>query len=347
MKGNWRNSLGTALACTALLVVSASQGFADERVELRHATGLNPTYPLAAATTRFNEAIAEASGGEIEVKMFWGGSLGGFKEALDLASKGAADITDIVPGYFGSQLPLKGMTNAIPHTFFEPKQAMYALMELSETNADQIAEYERNNIKPLIYRYLGNYHFLCTEKVETLADLKGKKVRSFGSFIPKMFEELGIIPVNVIVTDAYEAMKRGSLDCNYASWNDHANWKHYEVAKYLVNVPMGGIAAYTDSINLDTFNALSPEHQQILVDAGREATDWMAERTDATLKASLQEMLDNGVELVEFQEVDELRAAVPDMVSLWKEFMVSRDVGDEAAAYADELMNAYNRRIAN
>lgn len=76
----------------------AAEGYSD--VTLRHATGLPQTYPMVVATERFNEQVTEQSGGKVKFQMFWGGSLGGMKEALDLVSKGAVDISDIVPGYF-------------------------------------------------------------------------------------------------------------------------------------------------------------------------------------------------------------------------------------------------------
>ncbi|WP_417426784.1 C4-dicarboxylate TRAP transporter substrate-binding protein [Hoeflea sp.] len=335
-----------ALAAAAAFAILPITGMASAedypKLTLTHATGLNENYPLAEATTRFNEQVAKESGGNIEIKMFWGGALGGLKEALDIVSKGAVDIADIVPGYFNTQLPLQSMTNALPHTFFDPNQAMYALVDMSENNPLQIKEFKDANVKPLIFRALGTYYFLCTKPVKTMEDFKGLKVRSFGAYMPKMMEALGATPVNVVISDAYEAMKRGSLDCTYSPGSDHAAFKLYEVAKNLINLPMGGIAAYTDSMNLAKFNSLDKNTQDLLVRAGKDATDWWASQVDANEKAAIDTMLADGVQWVEFEETDKFRAVMPDMLSLWQQSMTERGLEDVGKQYSEALMGYYN-----
>ncbi|MAY87881.1 MAG: hypothetical protein CML02_14325 [Pseudooceanicola sp.] len=331
-----------AAALTAGLGQSlAAEDYSD--VTLRHATGLPQTYPMVVTTERFNEQVTEQSDGKVKFQMFWGGSLGGMKEALDLVSKGAVDISDIVPGYFISQLPLYSMTNAIPHTFMEPAAAIEALVEMGKTNESQIAEYEANNIKPLIFRALDNFYFLCTQPVKTMDDFKGLKVKSFGNYIPKMLEAIGATPVNVIVADAYEAMKRGSLDCTYSSFPDMEAYKLHEVAKYIVDVPMGGIVAYSDSMNLDAFNKLTPDTQALLTRIGEEVTLWWNEQSEADSARAKEAMLAAGAEMVAFDNPEALHAAVPDMVALWVQAMEDRGMGDEGKAYAEALMAAYDK----
>lgn len=335
-----------ALTMAATMSIAAFVGSASAedypKLTLTHATGLNESYPLAQATIYFNDMVEKESGGNIQVKMFWGGALGGLKEALDIVSKGAVDISDIVPGYFSTQLPLQSMTNALPHTFFDPTQAMYALAYMSDHNELQMKEFTDNNVKPLIYRALGTYYFLCTKPVKTMEDFKGLKVRSFGAYMPKMMEVLGATPVNVVISDAYEAMKRGSLDCTYSPGSDHAAFKLYEVAKNLINVPMGGIAAYTDTMNLTKFNSLDKPTQDLLVRAGKEATDWWAAQVDENEQAAIKEILAGGAQWVEFDETDKLRAAMPDMVGIWKQSMADRGLEDVAIQYSGAIMGYYN-----
>ncbi len=121
----------------------------------------------------------------------------------------------IVQGYFTSALLFAAMTNSLPMTFFDLKQAMHAAIALEETNKSQIDEFRRNNVKFLVYRYLPNYKLICTKPVRTMADLKRLKVRTFGNYMPKMFAAIGVTPVNVLPTENYETLKRGSMDCSY------------------------------------------------------------------------------------------------------------------------------------
>ncbi len=337
-------STGIALAMV-IGQPAVAQEYSD--VTLRHATGLPQSYPMVITTVKFNEQVEKATGGKVKFEMFWGGSLGGMKEALDLVSKGAVDISDIVPGYFISQLPLYSMTNAIPHTFLDPEAATIALMDMGDTNELQIDEYKKNNIKPLIFRALDNFYFLCTKPVAKIDDFKGLKIKSFGNYIPKLIEALDATPVNVIVADAYEAMKRGSLDCTYSSFSDMEAYKLHEVANYIVDVPMGGIVAYSDSMNLDKFNTLTPDTQELLVKTGREITLWWNEQSKADGQRAKDEMLANGAEMVTFVDPEALHAAVPDMVALWIEAMEERGIGAEGKAYAEALMAKYKSVAKN
>src|SRR3546814_2387778 len=56
------------------------------------------------------------------------------------------------------------------------------------------------------------YHLLCTKAVKSLADLKGLKVRAASSSAA-LVQALGATPVNVAVTEIYEALQRGQVDC--------------------------------------------------------------------------------------------------------------------------------------
>ncbi|WP_158970276.1 C4-dicarboxylate TRAP transporter substrate-binding protein [Chachezhania sediminis] len=343
MNRTTQTRIASALAGVLLAATSMQSAVAQDysKVTLRHASGLPQTYPMVVTTTNFNEDVEKATDGKVKVQMFWGGSLGGMKEALDLVSKGAVDISDIVPGYFITQLPLYSMTNAIPHTFFDPAAATVALMDVSASNPEQVAEYEENNIKPLIFRALGNFYFLCTSPVKTMEDFKGLKIKSFGNYIPKLVEALGATPVNVIVSDAYEAMKRGSLDCTYSSFPDMEAYKLHEVAKYIVDVPMGGIVAYSDSMNLAKFNALTPDTQALLVEEGKKQTLWWNDQMEADGARAKAAMLEAGAEMVTFDDPEALHAAVPDMVALWLASMEERGLGAEGKSYADALMAKY------
>lgn len=329
------------LAGVCALATPTAQAQDYSSVTLKHASGLPASYPPTSATSYFNDRLSEVSGGKVKVQMFWGGALGGLNEAYDQVSKGAVDISDVVPGYFITQLPLMSMPNALPHTFFEPVEAMNALIKLSAENPDLIAEYDAANVKPLIFRYLTNYHFYCTRPVDTVDGFRGLKIRSFGNYIPKMMEAIGAVPVNVVTSDVYEALKRGSLDCAYSPATDAASYKLQEVAKYFIDVPMGGIAAHVDMMNLKSFNALTPETQKLLVETGLEASKWWADQSEQKAAEALEVMKQAGIQVVEFKETDKLHGMVPDMVALWNEAMKERGLEAVAANYSEALMSTY------
>ncbi len=312
---------------------------AEEYPELtfRFATGFPKALYMTKPNDYFAEKVKERSGGKITVKTFYGGALGKSNEMLDLVGKGAIDMGTVVQGYFTSSLPFAAMTNSLPMTFFDGEAAMRAAMKLEETNADQKAEFEKVKIKPLIHRYLPNYRLICTKPVRTVDDLKGLKIRTFGSYMPIMFSALDVTPVNVLPTDMYEALKRGSMDCSYLTNANFIAYKLHEVAKYIIDVKFGGINAYYLAINRDKWNSLPEKVQKLMLEVGAEATEFGVKDTVRAEKQALETMLKQGAELIKFEQQAELQAAVPDMIEIWIKEMAKLGKEKEARAYADQL----------
>jgi TRAP-type transport system periplasmic protein len=311
-------------------------------VTFKHATGFPKALYMEQPAEFFADRLAERSGGKMKVQLFYSGSLGKSNEILDLVSSGAVDMGSLVQGYFTSALPFAAMTNSLPMTFFDPAQAMYAAIEAEKTNTSQIDEFRRNKIKPLVYRYLPNYKLICTKPVRTMADLRQLKIRTFGNFMPKMFAAIDVTPVNVLPTDNYEALKRGSMDCSYLTNANFIAYKLHEVAPYIIDVKFGGINAYFLAMSLDKFESLSPDAQKLLVEVGQEATKFAADQTERIEAEALATMLTQGASLIKFEEQDKLVAAVPNMVDIWIETMDGQGLGAEARVYAKQVMDYYN-----
>ncbi len=331
-----------AAAVLALGGFTAAQAQDYPSVTFKHATGFPKALYMEQPAEFFAEELKKRSGGKMKVQLFYSGALGKANEILDLVSSGAIDMGSLVQGYFTSALPFAAMTNSLPMTFFDPEQAMNAAIAAEKTNQSQIDEFKRNNFKPLVYRYLPNYKLICTKPVKTMPDLKQLKVRTFGNYMPKMFAAIDVTPVNVLPTDNYEALKRGSMDCSYLTNANFLAYKLHEVAPYIIDVKFGGINAYFLAMNLDKFNSLPQAAQDLLVEVGDDATAFSTAKTEQIEAEALETMLSEGATLVKFEEQDELIAAVPDMVELWVETMAGQGLGDEAKQYAKEIMDYYN-----
>ena len=328
--------LRAGLAAVALLGAAGTVSAQAEdypEITFRYATGYPEAVYMNEPAKWFAREVEERSGGKIKVRMFFGGTLGKSNEILDLVSKGAVDMGSVVQGYFTSNLPFAAMTNSLPMTFFDGEAAMRAGMKMDAENPNQIAEYERNNIKPLVNRYLPNYKLICTKPIRTVADFEGTKIRTFGNYMPKMFAALKATPVNVLPVEMYEALKRGSMDCSYLTYPFFVVFKLQEVAPYVIDVKLGGINAYFLAMNKRKFDSLPQNTQDLLVQVGREATEWGVDHTKQMDAEALEQLkATDGVEIVTFEEQEKLEAAVPDMIEEWIKEMAK--IGQEAEAKA-------------
>lgn len=326
-----------ALAGAAVLA-SFQAAYAEyDNVKLRLATFLASNYYQTQADQQFIEEVKTGSDGAITIEPFWQGTLGGAYEMLNLVRSGAVDFGSVVPGFFPSELSLAAVTNTLPMVFFDGKGVVNASQVLFSENEMIKAELEENNLKPLIFRYLPNYRILCTSPIRTMADLEGKRILSYGTFVPEVFKAIGAVPVDNDLPEVYENLSRGVLDCAYLHHGGMHFRKWHEVAPYLSDIDFGTITAYTVMMNLDKFNSLSGESQALIEAAAKKATDKAVADMAVADEQGRKDMLAEGAELVEFQDKAEISERVPDMLALWVDSMSDQGQGDAATAIADQV----------
>jgi TRAP-type C4-dicarboxylate transport system substrate-binding protein len=330
--------IGAALLLGAALATGngAVAGEYDD-VTLRYASFLPENYYQSQADKQFIEQVGKGSGGAIRIQPFWQASLGKDTEMLALVSSGAVDFGNVVTGYFPSELPFAAVTNALPMVFFDGKAVVAATADLYEKNPTIKAELDKNNLTPILMRYLPNYRIICTTPIRTMQDLKGKKIQTYGAFVPVVMESIGAVPVSAPLPETYESLQRGVLDCGYLHQGGMEFRKWHEVARYLIDIDFGAINAYVVFMNKQRFDSLNEASRALIKTAGAEATakaiaDMTAE--DAKGRAA---MIAAGVTVVEFQETEALRAAVPDMLGVWTKRMSEAGKGAEAESIAQTL----------
>ena len=264
----------------------------------------------------FAGELARRSGGRIEIEMNFSSALGGTNEIIPLVGAGAVDLGGIITGYHFGKLPFVGLTNAVPATF-ESETVLDITEALFNQNETMQAEMERLNLQPILLRHLPQYTFICTSPVRTMADLEGKKIRSYGAYIPKMIESLGAIPVNLSMPEMYESLQRGVVDCVYWTRSLTVPYKLHEVAKYVSDLDLGAINAVTVFTSRDNWSSWSDETKALIREVAAEAKAMSLPLTKEVEDAALDIMRENGVELVVFEEKEAAFAAIPDMLDLW------------------------------
>jgi TRAP-type C4-dicarboxylate transport system substrate-binding protein len=108
---------------------------------------------------------------------------------------------------------------------------------------DLVAEaLNERGIKYLGCHSVGNTYFWSKKPIKTLEDLKGFKVRFFGS-MSDFVEHFGASPVMLPHPETYMAIAMGTLDGSGTAWWLYRDLKLYEVCKYFVGpayqVPQG------------------------------------------------------------------------------------------------------------
>ncbi|MFC0248195.1 C4-dicarboxylate TRAP transporter substrate-binding protein [Citricoccus parietis] len=222
----------------------------------------------------FADQVTEESDGRIDFKQYWGGSLLGTADMPAGIRGGVADLGMFTATYYGSEFPLTEWISSLgsvssteyPDGILQANAAQADFAMNSEAVNEQ---FEDRGIKLLFSSHsITKYDIICTSPVESLADAKGKRVRSGGALWDRELEAAGMIPVNVAITETYEGLQRGVIDCALASPKTVTAYSLWDVAKYYTEIPLSGINAQYAVMNKDQWEALEPEDQQIVWDAG-------------------------------------------------------------------------------
>lgn len=265
----------------------------------------------AISTQWFVDEFKARTGGKHEIEVFWGGSVAKTREIPDSLAAGVGDFGDIVTPYFPDKFPLNNAVGFFipqPKSTIEISEAMEGWHKKYPQFAEELA---RQNLKAVGFRPLESYGLLCTSPVRSIADLKGKRIRTYGFAYPALMEALGATPVSVATSEAYEALERNILDCTPIGPALAHGWKYDEVAKYYIEIPLGASFGHLIAMNLESFNGMDAETQAVVEKLGHDYAKNYADELDKTISMVRAGWADKGVEVIQFPK-EELTAVIGD-----------------------------------
>ena len=103
----------------------------------------------------------------------------------------------------------------------------------------------------------------CRQPVASLADVKGRKIRTFGGSSNDLVAAIGAQPVGLGFPEVYGALERGVVDCAITGTSSGNGARWYEVSKGMYALPLGwAVAGYY--VNTSWWNKLDPEVRSFL-----------------------------------------------------------------------------------
>lgn len=295
----------TALVLGSILLTAlVSFGFSQN---LRLAHFMPPQHSMHGGVfVPLQEAIAEATDGEVTIEIFPAGALGaGPVQQFKRATDGTADITFGVHSYTQDLFP-KSMLG------IQVGQATNSV-EVTERLWNIFDEYlvdEYKRVKVLGIWSVSPVAVISTKPIETVADLEGMKITSSGPFMTPFLEAWGAVPVPMGLPDIYNSLSTGVVDAvTIDASGIYPPWNFGEVAPYITYGIPGTLNPLFLVMDRQAWNDLSEEHQEALDNlTGRDfsieaASVFLAQAQNAIAKA--QE--DSNMTIMEFS--DEAKAA--------------------------------------
>lgn len=206
---------------------------------------------------KLSDLIKERTNGELSFEIF-AGTLGGEKQLIESMALGSLDM------YNGAYTGTNEFDIFYTANFFRDGAHAGAVIK-SDIGAQASAKLESQYQARLLgVGRLGSFNLMLKEPISSMADLKGRKIRS--AQIRGCIEGLnhvGAIPTPIPFNEIYLALQNGIVDGVLTALNPGVQFKFYEVAKYVV-VPDFGLALDKEVISTAAWNALSPDHQAIV-----------------------------------------------------------------------------------
>lgn len=365
---------------TGLTTVTAAGLLAAGSVSaqtISHATGYPPNSIGADAAESFAEALEEISGGEMAAKVY-AGSLLSFSETSPGIRDGMADSGFVLLSYYGSEFPAANLAGELSMLVdledVPPSHSglayVGAMAEFVFKNCEQcIEEFSEQNQVFTGASASSDYMLLCNEEISTLEQLEGKRIRSAGPQWARWAEAMDATPVTLSVSDSYEALNQGVLDCSISSSVDLDIFKLKEVVTDITPEVPGGVygATAVNNVNRDIWAGLSEDQRRDFLKASavlgaviswdyqvgaareleateeygievHEASEDLQQATSEFVRSDVDKIAANYQERYDLENAEEMAETFRELLGKWVELTRDIDnVDDLADLYWDEL----------
>jgi TRAP-type C4-dicarboxylate transport system substrate-binding protein len=294
------------VAVSLALTAFARPGLAAESkhlITLKHAEAFPAAGFYYPHLLWWKDQVERRTDGRVTVRQFFGGSLSGWPQALKALQTGLADIAQVCPPYFPSEMPLS-MISEMVGLSTDLWVAQKAATDLYNEDPYVMAEQERLGLKPIFTHHSGLMHYGFRSDVRTLADMNGKIVRTYGGALFEAEKRMGLKSVFMSYSDIYEALARGTIDGTGFTYIVSDGFRHWEKVKTVVEVGAGYSLGLQRSMRLSVWKKLPPDIQSMFMKLQSDWIDYFSKAMYAETALLRKKWLDYGVVINEMTPED-------------------------------------------
>lgn len=281
--------MSRARVCTPLLLVLAVSllaGCAVGRERADPATPLEAMEPVVLTLSEsgsqrsifgvgwdaFAAEVERRSQGKITVETYWDGSLLSATEALGGLSSGVADLGSLSINYFDQELPVGNWIAGIGAPVTENVRASLlggsaAAFQYVRHDPGLTEEMDDHNLVALGAVSSTAQTLACVDPVRSVADAAGKRTRTGGLQWQAEAAAMGMVPVSLPLSEIYESLQRGVVDCVMMAPNTIQSYGFAELAKHITLLPLTAQQGNLFAMNRDAWEALPIAAREILHDS--------------------------------------------------------------------------------
>ncbi len=322
MKGNSM----VLLLLAAMCLLSTPAAAAAPQMTLKIAMGDPESSEMGVVGNAFKDYVERATNGTVRVACIYGGTPGDDeserfrnvqKGKLDMALGGVANIVPLekklgiltLPYLFANLNEVVAGTNGAP-------------AELLNSYAGQAG------FRVLAWTYAG-FRFLSNDKhpVTHLGDIKGLKIRvPQSAVLVSTYKAFGAVPSLIPWSMTFNALQSGDVDGQCYGYIGFRAMKFHEANQKFISEVHYTYNLQPLVIGTRVFEKLTPELQQILIDAGRYAQEKSLTFQIEQTEAAKRELLASGIKISQLEDEDAWKnIAVEKVWPEMAEFVGGRD----------------------
>jgi TRAP-type C4-dicarboxylate transport system substrate-binding protein len=265
----WIYSL-TIFVVTLILVASTPMvKAADTPIELKLAYQYTNVSLPGRAMEYFAHLVNERSKGRVKITTFPSNTLLAADKTYEGVVTGIADIGNTTPAYTAARFPANDST-LLPIAI----KTAWTYTHTAQDWYEKFKPKEFDDTHVFFFNGCGPYAIVSrTKPIMKPEDLKGVKVRAAGIQASAVLKAFGATPVNVPMSEAFDAISKGVVDALMVPTESLKAWKHGDVTKYVTRLPLSFSNPNVTFMNKKKWESLPPDIQKIFNDAAKEMVE--------------------------------------------------------------------------
>lgn len=220
-------TIGTMSGCS---VVTSE----NEVIHMKMAVADADTSAQAEGARAIAREVEEATNGRVQIEVMAGGTLGGERDTVELATLGGIDIVTCANSVLTQWIPEMSILDQA-YLYTNEKQA-HAAVDGPVGDLIEREALDKLNLHVVGYMESGFRNVFSKKPITSLEDFKGVKIRTMqNSYHMTAFEAFGAIPTAMAASEQFTALQQGTIDACESAVSNCLNNGFYEVTKHITN----------------------------------------------------------------------------------------------------------------
>jgi len=326
----------------SVLVVPIQAQAQDKVITLKVANWFPIAHKQTPLLESWGKDLEKRTNGRVKVNYYPAGTLVPAAQSYDAVTKGISDVGNHVLGYTVGRFPLTEILDlplGYPNNTVPTKlaNAFYAKFKPKEFNDVKVLWFHAQSP--------GIIH-TKTKPINKLEDLKGMKMRTYGSNA-RLMSLLGGTPVAMTMPEVYDALSRGVAEGLMCAYEATEGFRFGEQLKYSTeNFATSYSAVFVLVMNKDKWNSMPPDIQKIIDAMSPEYIEKYAAMWDDIEKSGKAYLVKRGNKIISLSKEEEARwvaKAQPIFDDYVKKMKEKGLPGEEALKFAMDYLKPYRK----